>query len=145
VASNRSGNDDGSIRREVLECMTWAETGILWTVSGGIPKSLNLLGSANTGSIASVRFGPSLGAFIFAFVALLTAVRPDPATAVDRGAIAIQAQTSCIVGHRFEPGPIVGGHNRQPTVPEFQERMAQLREFEQRGADRCAGASASTG
>jgi hypothetical protein len=49
-----------------------------------------------------------------------------------------------MVGHRFEPGPIVGGHNRQPTVREFQARMAQLLESEQRDADRCARAPAGT-
>ena len=29
-------------------------------------------------------------------------------------------RSGCIVGHRFEPGPIVGWHNRQPTIREFQ-------------------------
>ena len=34
-------------RRGLLKCMTWAGTGVLWTVSGGIPKSLGLIGEAN--------------------------------------------------------------------------------------------------
>jgi hypothetical protein len=34
--------------------------------------------------------------------------------------------------------------DRQPTVREFQARMAQLLEFEQRDADRCAEAPAGT-
>ena len=33
-------------RRDALECMIWGGTGVLWTVSGGVPKSLNLLGDA---------------------------------------------------------------------------------------------------
>ena len=33
-------------RRHALECMIWAGTGVLWTVSGGVPKSLGLLGAA---------------------------------------------------------------------------------------------------
>ena len=33
-------------RREVLECMVWAGTGVLWTVSGGIPHSVGLIGDA---------------------------------------------------------------------------------------------------
>jgi 3',5'-cyclic AMP phosphodiesterase CpdA len=33
-------------RREVLECMVWAGTGVLWTVSGGIPHSVGLIGEA---------------------------------------------------------------------------------------------------
>lgn len=39
-------NGDGTSRREVLECMTWAGTGILWTVSGGVPHALGLVGEA---------------------------------------------------------------------------------------------------
>ena len=38
--------DDGLSRRKVLECMTWVGTGVLWTVSGGVPHSLGLIGSA---------------------------------------------------------------------------------------------------
>jgi 3',5'-cyclic AMP phosphodiesterase CpdA len=30
-------------RRHALECMIWAGTGVLWTISGGIPKSVSLL------------------------------------------------------------------------------------------------------
>jgi len=33
-------------RREVLECMVWAGTGVLWTVSGGVPHSVGLIGDA---------------------------------------------------------------------------------------------------
>src|SRR5215468_12633019 len=33
-------------RRELLKCMAWAGTGLLWTVSGGVPRSLGLLGDA---------------------------------------------------------------------------------------------------
>jgi 3',5'-cyclic AMP phosphodiesterase CpdA len=39
-------HDSQSIdRRHVLECMLWAGTGVLWTVTGGVPSS-SLLGSA---------------------------------------------------------------------------------------------------
>jgi 3',5'-cyclic-AMP phosphodiesterase len=31
-------------RRGALECMIWAGTGIVWTLSGGVPKSSRLLG-----------------------------------------------------------------------------------------------------
>src|SRR5690242_11770941 len=82
-----------------------------------------------------VRFGRSFGALIFAFAAMLAAAQPDPATAEDRGAaLPLQVRSGCIVGHRFTPGPIAGGHNRQPTVPEFQARMRELLELEQRDA-----------
>ena len=36
--------DDGVSRRRVLECMTWAGTGVLWTVTGGVPRSLGIIG-----------------------------------------------------------------------------------------------------
>ena len=43
-----SHHDDTRVsRRHALECMTWAGTGVLWTVVGGIPTSLGLLGSAH--------------------------------------------------------------------------------------------------
>src|SRR5271163_1376920 len=36
---------DGIDRRQALECMIWAGTGVIWTLAGGVPKS-SLLGSA---------------------------------------------------------------------------------------------------
>jgi 3',5'-cyclic AMP phosphodiesterase CpdA len=39
-------HEDGIDRRHALECMIWAGTGVLWTVSGGVPKSMSLLGDA---------------------------------------------------------------------------------------------------
>ncbi|HTI87720.1 MAG TPA: metallophosphoesterase [Alphaproteobacteria bacterium] len=33
-------------RRGLLKCMTWAGTGVLWTVAGGVPTSLGLIGDA---------------------------------------------------------------------------------------------------
>jgi len=39
-------HNDGVSRRKVLECMTWAGTGVLWTISGGVPHSLGLIDEA---------------------------------------------------------------------------------------------------
>lgn len=39
-------HDDGPSRRKVLECMTWAGTGVLWTVAGGVPTSLGIIDEA---------------------------------------------------------------------------------------------------
>ena len=36
----------GLSRRGALTCMVWAGTGLLWTLSGGVPKSVGLLGDA---------------------------------------------------------------------------------------------------
>ena len=41
-----ANGSSGVSRRRVLECMTWAGTGVLWTISGGVPRSLGLVGSA---------------------------------------------------------------------------------------------------
>jgi hypothetical protein len=86
-----------------------------------------------------VLFRRGFGAPIFAVAAALAAVQPVPAAAEDSGAIALRAPNGCIVGYRFEPGPIVKGYRRQPTVREFQARMLVLRELGQRDASRCAG------
>src|ERR1700694_514432 len=42
----QSDRDDGMNRRKVLECMTWAGTGVLWTISGGVPHSLGIIDEA---------------------------------------------------------------------------------------------------
>ncbi|MDI3469747.1 MAG: hypothetical protein OJF62_001810 [Pseudolabrys sp.] len=39
-------HDEGPNRRKVLECMTWVGTGVLWTISGGVPHSLGLIDQA---------------------------------------------------------------------------------------------------
>ena len=39
-------HDHGPSRRKVLECMTWAGTGVLWTVAGGVPTALGLIDEA---------------------------------------------------------------------------------------------------
>jgi 3',5'-cyclic AMP phosphodiesterase CpdA len=44
---------DGLDRRHVLECMLWAGTGVIWTVSGGVPKSFSLLDEAEAATTAS--------------------------------------------------------------------------------------------
>ena len=33
-------------RRGLLKCMTWAGTGVVWTLSGGVPRTLGLVGGA---------------------------------------------------------------------------------------------------
>jgi hypothetical protein len=87
-----------------------------------------------------VPFRRSFSAFIFSLSAMLAAVQSDPTVAEDRGAIPYsQEQSGCIVGHPFWPGPIVGGHNRQPTIQEFQGRTRELLELKQTDAYRCAG------
>jgi len=42
-------------RRAVLECMLWAGAGVLWTVSGGVPRS-SLIGRPANAAEASFSF-----------------------------------------------------------------------------------------
>jgi hypothetical protein len=55
MTSDHDGNE-GTTRRKVLECMTWAGTGILWTVVGGVPQSLSLLGQAEAATAPARSF-----------------------------------------------------------------------------------------
>jgi 3',5'-cyclic AMP phosphodiesterase CpdA len=45
-ASEVDDESSGLSRRGALTCMVWAGTGLLWTLSGGVPKSLGLLRDA---------------------------------------------------------------------------------------------------
>ncbi len=49
-------HDDGPSRRKALECMTWVGTGVLWTISGGVPRSLGLVGEAAAKEAAGSSF-----------------------------------------------------------------------------------------
>ncbi len=46
MAHNHDNNEVGFSRRHALDRMIWVGTGVLWTVTGGIPMSLSLLGRA---------------------------------------------------------------------------------------------------
>src|SRR5271166_6725294 len=50
----------GSNRRDVLKCMLWGGTGVVWTVAGGVPTS-RLIGSAKAaeGSFSFVQLSDS--------------------------------------------------------------------------------------
>src|SRR5436190_19490379 len=53
---SESDRDDGVSRRKVLECMTWVGTGVLWTVSGGVPHSLGIMGEAAAAEAEGLTF-----------------------------------------------------------------------------------------
>jgi 3',5'-cyclic AMP phosphodiesterase CpdA len=48
--------NDGVNRRKVLECMTWVGTGVLWTISGGVPRSLGIMGEAHAQEASGLTF-----------------------------------------------------------------------------------------
>ena len=54
--SDHDHHDEGVNRRRVLECMTWAGTGVLWTIAGGVPRSMGLVGSAQAAEPAGMTF-----------------------------------------------------------------------------------------
>jgi 3',5'-cyclic AMP phosphodiesterase CpdA len=49
-------SEDGVSRRKVLECMTWVGTGVLWTISGGVPHSLGIMGEAQAQTASGLTF-----------------------------------------------------------------------------------------
>jgi 3',5'-cyclic AMP phosphodiesterase CpdA len=57
MTSDHDNRDGGNpSRRKVLECMTWVGTGVLWTVAGGVPRSLGLVGEANAQTAGGLTF-----------------------------------------------------------------------------------------
>src|ERR1700758_914111 len=57
MSHDHNHNDEGGVnRRKVLECMTWAGTGVLWTITGGVPHSLGLIGEAAAAETKSLTF-----------------------------------------------------------------------------------------
>ncbi len=59
--SDRDGQASG--RRDILKCMLWAGTGVLWTVAGGVPRSLRIesaqAASAATSSLSFLQISDS--------------------------------------------------------------------------------------
>src|SRR5262249_1395729 len=53
---NEFDHQDGVSRRKVLECMTWGGTGVLWTIAGGGPHSLGIMGKAQAAQAHSLTF-----------------------------------------------------------------------------------------
>ncbi|HEY0224234.1 MAG TPA: metallophosphoesterase [Pseudolabrys sp.] len=49
-------HNEGPSRRKVLECMTWAGTGVLWTITGGVPHSLGLVDEAQAAEAKGLTF-----------------------------------------------------------------------------------------
>jgi len=54
--SKKTDDDRGVNRRKVLECMTWAGTGVLWTISGGVPRSLGIIDQALAAEAGKLTF-----------------------------------------------------------------------------------------
>jgi 3',5'-cyclic AMP phosphodiesterase CpdA len=48
--------EERTSRRSVLKCMTWAGAGVLWTVGGGVPRSLGIIGEAQAQAAGGLTF-----------------------------------------------------------------------------------------
>jgi ribose transport system substrate-binding protein len=59
MAHDHNNNEVGFSRRHALEHMIWVGTGVLWTVTGGVPMSLSLLGRAEAAT-ASAQTKPTI-------------------------------------------------------------------------------------
>src|SRR5262245_62756600 len=46
----------GISRRKILECMTWAGTGVVWTIAGGTPRSLGIVGETVAAEASGLTF-----------------------------------------------------------------------------------------
>ena len=63
-ASDSRTGGTSTTRRDALKCMAWAGAGILWTVNGGVPRSVGLVGEAKAaetpaGSLTFVQLSDS--------------------------------------------------------------------------------------
>ena len=89
----------GSDRREILKCMLWGGTGVVWTVAGGVPTS-RLIGSAKAaeGSFSFVQMSdshigfskpanPDAGATLNAAIDKIVAMPGNPAFMIHTGDI----------------------------------------------------------
>ena len=56
MSDGENDRNAGIDRRGALECMIWAGTGVLWTLSGGVPRSLGLLGAAQAAETSASAF-----------------------------------------------------------------------------------------
>src|SRR2546423_923189 len=54
--STKRDETTGPNRRKVLECMTWAGTGVLWTIAGGVPRSLGIIDQAMAAEASKLTF-----------------------------------------------------------------------------------------
>jgi hypothetical protein len=56
MTDQNNNETGGPSRRKVLECMTWAGTGVLWTIAGGVPRSLGIIGEAEAQAASGLTF-----------------------------------------------------------------------------------------
>jgi 3',5'-cyclic AMP phosphodiesterase CpdA len=94
-------DDEGASRRHVLKCMTWAGAGVLWTIGGGVPRSLGIIGEAQAQASGGLTFlqisdshmgfdkpaNPNVGATLQDAMAKVKALPTKPAFMIHTGDI----------------------------------------------------------
>jgi Icc protein len=88
--NNRGASNGADLnRRRVLQCMSWAGAGVLWTVSAGVPRTLGLIGEASAAETAK-------GALHFvqisdSHIGFKLAANPDPTATLGEAIAKIKA------------------------------------------------------
>jgi 3',5'-cyclic AMP phosphodiesterase CpdA len=86
---NRDEPNRGQVnRRRVLQCMSWAGAGVLWTVAGGVPRTAGLIGDA---AAAEVKGGLHFVQISDSHMGFHVAPNPDPAATLGEAIAKIKA------------------------------------------------------
>lgn len=76
-------------RRSLLKCMTWAGTGVVWSLSGGVPRTLGLVGSAAAADMPGS--GPTFVQISDSHIGFHQPPNPDPAATLGEAIAKIKA------------------------------------------------------
>ena len=89
-------NVNGTTRRKAIECLMLGSAGVLWTVQGGVPHSLQLIGDATAAEPGTFSFAQVSDTHI----GFKNPINPDPDGTLTRGAHPDrggEAATSCSI------------------------------------------------
>ena len=141
------GKKEGVSRRKVLECMTWAGTGVLWTISGGVPHSLGLVDEAMAADAKGLTFlqisdshmgfdkpaNPNAKGTLEEAIARIKAIPTKPAFKIHTGDITHLSKESefddaekIISGARLDVHYVPGEHDIiDPDIKLYKERYGR--------------------
>jgi 3',5'-cyclic AMP phosphodiesterase CpdA len=139
--------DNTPTRRKVLECMTWAGTGVLWTISGGVPHSLGLVDEAMAADAKGLTFlqisdshmgfdkpaNPNAKGTLEEAIARIKAIPTKPAFMIHTGDITHLSKESefddaekIISGARLDVHYVPGEHDIiDPDIKLYKERYGR--------------------
>jgi 3',5'-cyclic-AMP phosphodiesterase len=82
----------GIDRRGFLECMSWAGTGVLWGLCGGVPKTLGLIGEASAAEVKAA--GLTFVQISDSHIGFHLPANPNPAATLGAAIDKIKAMTA---------------------------------------------------